>query len=174
MTKDDTLRWVRSVLVTTPGRWVSLTESLPIELLSRPPAPKEWSALECLQHIVDTERLFASRVRAFLAGQDFPAYDPDRQGTPPGLQRPPAELVAEFSRLRAESLALLDQLTRADLGRQVRHQELGPVTLSEMLHEWAGHDLMHTVQAERAMMQPFIRDCGPWRPYFADHDLRTD
>ena len=23
------------------------------------------------------------------------------------------------------------------------------VTLGEMLHEWAGHDLMHTVQGER-------------------------
>jgi hypothetical protein len=43
------------------------------------------------------------------------------------------------------------------------------VTLSEMLHEWAGHDLMHTVQGERAILQPFIEGCGPWKPYFADH-----
>jgi hypothetical protein len=28
---------------------------------------------------------------------------------------------------------------------------------------------MHTVQAERAMMQPFIRGCGPWLKYFVDH-----
>jgi len=28
---------------------------------------------------------------------------------------------------------------------------------------------MHTVQAERALMQPFIEGCGPWRPYFRDH-----
>jgi hypothetical protein len=43
------------------------------------------------------------------------------------------------------------------------------VSLSELLHEWAGHDLMHTVQAERALMQPFIQGCGPWQPYFRDH-----
>jgi len=30
----------------------------------------------------------------------------------------------------------------------------------------SAHDLMHTVQAERAMMQPFIAGSGPWRPYF--------
>jgi hypothetical protein len=34
----------------------------------------------------------------------------------------------------------------------------------------AGHDLMHTVQAERALMQPFIAGCGPWQPYCADHE----
>ena len=57
----------------------------------------------------------------------------------------------------------------ADLDRKAVHGELGPVTLDEMLHEWAGHDLMHTVQAERALMQPFIENCGPWKPYFAAH-----
>jgi hypothetical protein len=29
--------------------------------------------------------------------------------------------------------------------------------------------LEHTVQAERALMQPFIEGCGPWRMYFLDH-----
>ena len=46
------------------------------------------------------------------------------------------------------------------------------ITLAELLHEWAGHDLMHTVQAERALMQPFIAGCGPWQPYFADHWIK--
>jgi len=39
------------------------------------------------------------------------------------------------------------------------------------VNEWAAHDLMHTVQAERALMQPFLAKSGPWRPYFADHDI---
>jgi hypothetical protein len=107
-------------------------------------------------------------VRAFLAGQDFPAFNPDSQGTKPG-GTPPADLAAEFNQLRQESLAVLAQITPADLGRQARHGELGPVTLGEMLHEWAAHDLMHTVQAERALMQPFIRGSGPWQVYFSDH-----
>jgi hypothetical protein len=25
---------------------------------------------------------------------------------------------------------------------------------------------MHTVQAERALMQPFMLNCGPWRSFF--------
>jgi hypothetical protein len=38
-----------------------------------------------------------------------------------------------------------------------------------MMHNWAAHDLNHTVQAERAMMQPFIQGCGPWQKFYTDH-----
>jgi hypothetical protein len=170
----DILVWSRAVLQTTPERWLRLGESLPVELLTLPPAPKEWSALECLQHLVDTEKtVFAARVKFLLAGQDFPAFDPDSQGTRPDLTQPPLELAHTFNTMRQESLALMAQLSEADLERRARHQELGPVTLRELLHEWAGHDLMHTVQAERALLQPFIRGCGPWQKYFADHLIKS-
>ncbi len=39
----------------------------------------------------------------------------------------------------------------------------GTVTLAELLQTWAAHDLNHTVQAERALMQPFMLGCGTWR-----------
>jgi hypothetical protein len=32
---------------------------------------------------------------------------------------------------------------------------------------------MHLVQAERALMQGFIPDTGPWRHYFVDHDIEA-
>jgi hypothetical protein len=120
--------------------------------------------------LIDTESVFQFRVRAFLAGQDFPAFDPDTQGAKPGITSA-VQMAAEFTRLRPESLTLFLTLTPADLARRARHAELGPVSLDEMLHEWAAHDLMHTVQAERALMQPFIARSGPWRHYFADHDV---
>ncbi|HLF90394.1 MAG TPA: DinB family protein [Anaerolineales bacterium] len=166
----SSLPTIHALLATTTTRWQTLANTLPAGLLTRPPAPGEWSALECLQHLVDTERwVFPVRLRCFLAGENFPAFDPDSQGTKPDQQSPPADLAADFARMRAESLALIATLTPADLARKAVHGELGPVTLSEMLHEWAAHDLMHTVQAERALMQPFIAECGPWKPYFRDH-----
>jgi hypothetical protein len=61
------------------------------------------------------------------------------------------------------------RLKPEDLPRTAMHPERGEVSLGELLHEWGAHDLMHTVQAERALLQPFIEGCGPWRPYFADH-----
>ena len=61
----------------------------------------------------------------------------------------------------------------ADLGRSSVHSALGRVTLGEMINEWVAHDLMHTVQAERALMQPFIVDSGACRRYFTDHDVEA-
>lgn len=167
---QNILPWVRAVLQSTPDRWISLTEVLPVELLGRQPLSNEWSALECLQHLVDTERsVFPARVNYLLAGQDLPAFDPDSQGTEAQASHPPEELAREFARLRSESLKLLEQVNATHLDRSGRHQELGTVTLGELVHEWAAHDLMHTVQAERAVMQPFIAGCGPWQSYFLDH-----
>jgi N-glycosidase YbiA len=167
---DDVIDSTRAVLSATPARWRELAKTVPSELLERAPKTGEWSALDCLRHLVDTERwVFPPRVRAFLAGEDFAAFDPDAEGSHSGGQ--PAEALAEeLARLRDDSLALLGELTAADLERTARHAELGSVTLGEMLHEWAAHDLMHTVQAERALMQPFIMGTGPWRGYFTDHD----
>jgi hypothetical protein len=166
---EDILRSALGVLRTTPQRWMSLAEIHP-ELFRRKPAPKEWSALDCLKHVVDTERMvFPQRIGHLLRGEDFPDFSPDRDGAKTVGDLKPAEWAREFSRLRWESLAILSRIEPSDLNRKARHRELGMVTLGELIHEWAGHDLMHTVQAERAILQPFIEGCGPWKPYFADH-----
>jgi hypothetical protein len=142
---------------------------MPPELLREAPAPGEWSALECLQHLIDSERwVFPVRIQAILAGQDFSAFNPDTEGSRLA-DRTAIDMAVEFDQLRADSLKVMAQVTPADLERTAHHPELGVVTMSELLHEWAAHDLNHTVQAERALMQPFIRGCGPWQSYFKDH-----
>jgi len=167
---NDTLALVQAALGTTPERWITMSQRIPAALLHRQPATGEWSAVECLLHLLDTEQAaFPVRVVCFLEGRDFPAFDPDSEGTKMEESADALTLALEFGRLRQQSLALLARLDPADLSRTARHQELGPVTLDQLLHEWVAHDLMHTVQAERALMQPFIEGCGPWRPYFADH-----
>jgi hypothetical protein len=165
---DELLPRVMTILSTTPGRWIQMANLLPLDMLSMKPAPGEWSAVECLQHLIDTESVFQSRLDAFREGRDFPAFNPDEEGTK--LENPsPETLAGEFDRRRAESLIRLEKLTPASYGLRARHAELGPVTLEQMINEWAAHDLNHTVQAERALMQPFLRACGPWQKYFTDH-----
>lgn len=171
---DDFLTRVKAVLSTTPARWLALTQALPRDLLERPPAAGEWSAVDCLRHLIDTERdVFPPRVQAFLDGRDIKAFNPDSEGTPASVGDNPAEMAEEFARMRAQTMKVLSRLTPADLSRTVRHSELGMVTLEEMLNEWAAHELMHVVQAEQALMQPFIARSGPWRVYFADHDVEA-
>lgn len=162
-----------AVLRINADRWRALATGLDRELLARPPAPGEWSALQCLGHTTDTEAaVFAARVRAIQAGEAVLAgFDPDSMSTAITAATDPLALAERHSVLRAESVALLGTVTEADLDRTARHAELGRVTLRELLNEWAAHDLMHIVQAERAAMQAFIPGSGPWRPYFADHDV---
>ncbi len=166
----ENLEWIHSVLKTTPERWLNLAEMLPAGLMSAKPAPLEWSAAECLVHLADLEvGVFQFRVQAILAGQDFPAFDPEMQGTVLDPGRSPLTLAWKFNQQRKDGLALVERLQAADLEKKARHAELGIVTLSELLHEWAAHDLVHTMQAERALMQPYINGCGPWKIYFEEH-----
>ena len=167
---DTVLETMRALIATTPDRWLAMFRALPVELLEQPAKIGEWSAVDCLQHLVDTEKVYQFRVQAFLDGRDFPNFDPDTDGSTPGAKTPLA-LAEEFAQMRRESLQALEKLTPPDLVRSARHAELGMVTLREMLYNWAGHDLNHTVQAERALMQPFIRGCGPWKVYYTDHYL---
>lgn len=168
----DLVRQTQAILHVNGARWRALA-TLDPTLLRRRPQPGEWSALECLGHAADGEDLvFAGRVRAILDGAaELRPYDPDIDGTPVADDTDPVALAERHAALRAMSLALLDRVTEADLERTSRHLELGVVTLRELLNEWAAHDLMHVVQAERALMQAFIPGSGPWRFYFADHDV---
>lgn len=168
---SDSLTYTRAILQTTPARWRALVETLPAELLQRPPAPGEWSAAQCLQHLVDTEReVFAQRIRAIQAGDDFMPFEPALSADTP----PPAELVAQFESLRSDNLKVLDSVQPGDMDKQANHPNLGPVTMDHLIYEWGGHDLMHLVQAEQALMQPFILGSGAWQPLFGSHFIGGD
>jgi len=164
---------VLSMLAATPARWTALA-GVDAALLARPPAPGEWSAIQCLRHVVATEAgASRTRVVAILEGRDFAAFDQDAANSTSAIDASMASLAAELVGLRAASLETLGGLSEGDLDRTARHAELGPVTLRELLSQWAAHDTMHVVQAERALMQAFIPGSGPWRFYFADHDVEA-
>jgi hypothetical protein len=160
------------MLANTSEQWTRMTSTLPADLLTRPAAPGEWSAADCLAHLLDSEAMaFTVRLRTFLEGGDsFPAFDPHGDGRD-HIGHTPAQMAADYARHRAENLGMLDRMTPDMLNRTAVHSELGPVTLAQLLNEWVAHDLNHTIQAERAIMQPFIPASGPWRHYFTDHDL---
>jgi DinB superfamily len=165
----DVLDAARRILSTTPGRWRSLVETVPEELLRRPPAPGEWSAVDCLHHLLLAERgVFGARLRAILEGGDLAAFDP---GQPHGPG--PEQALAALAAARDEHLAILSGLAPADVERTGHHPQYGAVPLRTILNTWAAHDLQHTVQAEEALMQEFIPETGPFRFRFADHDVEA-
>ena len=115
---------VQAVLSTTPERWQRLVSTLPVELLARPPIAGEWSALNCLQHLADAERqLFPIRLRAFLAGQALPDFDPHQPHTDLDALTP-AQLAATFAQDRQASQGRRFGTHRT--ASQIRHSHAGP------------------------------------------------
>src|SRR5258708_5622713 len=167
----DVLDSARRVLATTAGRWQSLVETAPGELLQRPPAPGEWSAADCLNHLLVAERaVFGARLHAILEGRDMATFDP-KAPRDPAPEHTPQEVLTALAAERARNLSVLGGLTSADLDRSSRHPEYGLLPLRVVLNTWAAHDLQHTVQAEEALMQAFLPGTGPFRFRFADHEV---
>jgi hypothetical protein len=122
----------------------------PAELLRWRPAPDEWSMLEVVGHLIETEeRGFAGRIRTILAEErpQFTTWDPSAVARERrDVEADPAALLAEFTRRRAEGVALLETLTTDDLHRGGDHPEVGYLTVNDLLHEWVHHDANHLRQ----------------------------
>ena len=102
---DKTIEHIHAVLETTAKRWSEMAATLPAELLARVPAAGEWSAIECLHHLIDVEKqVFPFRVDTILSGKDLTVFDPDEQSGEFDHSRTAADLAAEFDRLRRESI----------------------------------------------------------------------
>ena len=78
-----------------------------------------------------------------------------------------SQLLDEFAHVRSASLDQLRafNLQPADLERRGRHPAFGPVTLSQLLATWVGHDLTHLHQMSRTMAHQYRDEVGPWTAY---------
>jgi DinB family protein len=114
------------------------------------PAPTEWSANECLGHILEAERRgFNGRIRTILAEDEPVLRGWDQVGVAVARrdhQRPPAELLAEFLPLRADSIDLVRSLRIEDLPRTGLHDRVGELAIGDLLGEWVHHDRNHIRQ----------------------------
>ena len=117
------------------------------------PEPGEWSANECVGHVIEAERRgFAGRIRAILdAPPDAPArleaWDPPAVAEARGDHlRSGSELAAELDTLRHDSVRLVLGLKASDLDRMGLHPDVGPLRVHELLGEWVHHDRNHVRQ----------------------------
>jgi len=121
-----------------------LAERVPTDAWARRPDPQRWSVGECVEHLNLTARAFMPPLRDGLAearrlGGPAPArhrrdllgwllwrtlpppvrYAKVKTTAPfvPGGRTPPAELLADFDRLQAEQVALVESADGLPLGR---------------------------------------------------------
>ena len=123
-------------------------------LLRTRPAPREWSALLCVAHIVDAEVVMTGRYRWTLA-HDQPeliGYDQDLWADNlHGDDEDPEGLLRLFEPLRAANIALWRSSSPAGRARVARHRERGPESYDLMFRMLGGHDRVHLAQARRAL-----------------------
>ena len=130
------------------------TAGLDDATLRRPEAPGKWSVLEVIQHLADTEVVYAWRTRQILT-QDRPAiqaYDQDAWART--LDYAGGDLSVALGQLRGVrtgNLRLWRSLTPAQLARVGLHSERGPESLDLVIRMMGAHDLVHRRQIDRVL-----------------------
>jgi hypothetical protein len=118
------------------------------------PEPGEWSANECVGHLIEAERRgFAGRIRQILAADPAGGPAPLVTWDPPAVaearrdhERAGSELAHEFAALRADSVELVRGLSAEDLERVGLHPDVGALRVAEVVAEWVHHDRNHIRQ----------------------------
>ena len=141
---------VGALLRASAGHIVSELTALGDDWATGRPAPGEWSANECLGHIIEADRRgFAGRIERILAqdgvaerGWDQIAVAAQRRDR----DRSVATILDEFRAGRNAGVALVERLVAEDLERFAVHDRVGTVTVCNLLHEWVFHDRNHIRQ----------------------------
>jgi hypothetical protein len=155
-----------ALLEKTPVLLETLLRDLPAELLQWKPARDRWSISEVLAHLADIEQAYAERVRRIMV-ESSPAlqrYDQARAAN--YSQGTAAQHLAQLLSTRRSVIPFLKAIPALAGTRVALHSELGTITLAQILHEWAGHDLGHLRQiAELYRAHAFYPHAGPFQKY---------
>ncbi|HEX8871772.1 MAG TPA: DinB family protein [Candidatus Acidoferrum sp.] len=155
-----------SLLEKTPALLELLLRDVPAEILQWKPATDRWSIAEVLAHMTVIEKLYEQRARRIVTENAplLPKYVAPPEGE--ANIRAARGYLDEFVALRRAFVVFLHTLPSAAAARAGKHVELREITLSQMLHELANHDLGHLRQiAELYRAKAFHPHAGPFQKY---------
>ena len=124
-----------------------LSEVQPHQWQQRP-QPNEWSILQILCHLRESEiKVQQKRLKAILLEDNPFIVSPPAPGPhiPPGHQQG-REVMNQFRQRRLTTIDLLAQLKDEDWRRPARHSIFGLTSLLEMAYFTAQHDRLHITQ----------------------------
>jgi uncharacterized damage-inducible protein DinB len=108
-------------------------------------AEGKWTVKQVLNHMIDTERIFAYRLLCFARGekQTMPGFDQETyEAVAHSNSRTLASLADEFKTVRAGNLFFINSLTPEELA--IRGNATGyTITVKALLYAMAGHELHH-------------------------------
>jgi hypothetical protein len=147
MTEDEGLDCL-DLLEETPAILRGLMREFSHDDAAWKPAPDRFSVAEVLAHISHSEgHCYRLRVDRFMS-EDLPEFEPDDAQMYLDLYRDAdaEDSFDHFEEQRDTNVEYLRSLPRSAGERRARHKEAGVITLQQMLHEWAMHDLGHIRQ----------------------------
>jgi hypothetical protein len=133
--------------------WRRIVESAGEDLRERP-ADEEWSVVELLGHMTDSELVTSTRYRWVLAEEEPPllGYDQEAWTERFNHRSDDAELVLTlFGALRLANLDLWERTPPEDRSRFGIHAERGPESFDLLFRLQAGHGRVHLAQAEETL-----------------------
>ncbi|MBV8052405.1 MAG: DinB family protein [Acidobacteriaceae bacterium] len=167
---NQNLEYTIALLSRTPAALNALLRDLPEAWTSSNEGEKTWSPYDVIGHLIHGEHTdWMPRVKMILEHGETQSFVPfDRwaqERESQGKSLP--NLLDEFAHAREKNLDELRSLNLqgTDFARRGRHPALGPVTLSELLAAWVGHDLTHLHQISRTMAHQYRDAVGPWSKF---------
>jgi len=152
------------LLEATPAVLRGLMSEISDEDARWKPADDRFSIAEVLSHLSHSEgNCYRARLDRFLA-EDRPEFEPDDAQMYLDVYRSADPQVdrGRFEDQRETNVALLRGLPAAAGERKAVHRSAGEITLSQMLHEWALHDIGHIRQiAELVRARKYLAGAGP-------------
>jgi DinB family protein len=136
----------------TPATLARLVVDAGPDIRSRP-AAGEWSVLGCIAHMLDAEIVMSARYRWILA-QDRPTligYDQDLWAERVHRDDDSWTMLDLLAALRSANLRLWRSTGVADRRRAGLHEERGDESLDLSFRMIAGHDRLHTAQADETL-----------------------
>src|SRR5437016_35588 len=128
------------------------------------PAPDRFSVGEVLAHLSHSEgHCYRARLDKFMSEQN-PEFEPDDAQCHLDLyaKADPEDAFDHFEEQRETNIEFLRDLEPGAGDRRAMHKTAGPITLEQMLHEWAMHDLGHIRQvAELVRARKHLAGAGP-------------
>jgi hypothetical protein len=160
---DDSLDCL-DLLESTPAMLRDLMSEISEDDARWKPAPDRFSIAEVLAHLSHSEgHCYRARLDRFLS-EELPKLEPDDASLHYDLYRQadPQDSFDHFEEQRETNVEFLRTLPRSAGNRRALHREAGEITLSQMLHEWALHDLGHIRQvAELVRARRYLAGAGP-------------
>jgi len=133
------------------------------------PAPDWFSVGEVLAHLSHSEgHCYRARLDRFLS-EDNPEFEPDDAQFHLELYRnmDPEDAFDHFEEQRETNIETLRDLPAGIGERKAVHKKVGPITLAQMLNEWALHDLGHIRQiAELVRARKYLAGAGPLASFY--------